>query len=284
PVYGRLHGQNPNITVSEAMKVADVVFMPTVWSMSHTTARRDASKAGARCLTIPSADDELFARTMVETPFKEIKETVMKVNELLSEANYAEVTTPAGTDLFFNLEGRYNIDLEHGWLHKGKKEYEDNFAAPPCVEANIAPLEGTTQGKIVIDAAHSAIGLVNEPIYVTVKDGTITKIEGGKDADLLKVKLESVNDPGIYEVAELGIGLNPKAILRGQFIEDESIYGTGHVGMGNNESTMGGTLKVNGHMDNIFWYPTIKLDGKTIMENGKLVIEELPELTGYYID
>lgn len=283
PVYGRLHGMNPNKSVCEAMKAVDVVFMPTVWSMSHTQARRDASRAGARCLTIPSVDDELFARTMVETPFEEIKDTVMTVNQMLTEANEAEVTTPAGTDLWFNLKGRYNIDLEHGWLHKGKKEYEDNFAAPPCVEANIAPLEGTTQGKIVVDAAHSAIGMVSEPIFVTVEDGKITKIDGGNEASLLEMRLEEVGDPGIRQVAELGIGLNPKAKLRGQFIEDESIYGTGHVGMGNNESTMGGELIVNGHLDNIFWYPTIKLDGKEIFKDGRIVSKDLPELTGYYI-
>lgn len=199
PVYGRLHGMNPNKSVCEAMKAVDVVFMPTVWSMSHTQARRDASRAGARCLTIPSVDDELFARTMVETPFEEIKDTVMTVNQMLTEANEAEVTTPAGTDLWFNLKGRYNIDLEHGWLHKGKKEYEDNFAAPPCVEANIAPLEGTTQGKIVVDAAHSAIGMVSEPIFVTVEDGKITKIDGGNEASLLEMRLEEVGDPGIRD-------------------------------------------------------------------------------------
>lgn len=283
PLYGRLHGQNPAPSVAEAMKKADVVFMPTVWSMSHTQARRDASKAGARCLTIPSADDELFARTMVETPFEEIKETVMLVNQMLTEANEAEVTTKSGTHLWFNLKGRYNIDLEHGWLHKGRKEYSDNFAAPPCVEANIAPLEGTTQGRIVVDAAHSATGLIDEPIILTVENGRIVKIDGKREAASLQMRIDEVGDPDICMVAELGIGLNPKAKLRGQFIEDESIYGTAHVGMGNNESTMGGKLTVNGHFDNIFWYPTIKLDGITLMEDGRLVSKDLPALTGYYV-
>ncbi|UOF88871.1 hypothetical protein LSG31_13070 [Fodinisporobacter ferrooxydans] len=283
PLYGRLHGQNPSKAVAEAMKSVDVVFMPTVWSMSHTQARRDASRLGVRCLTIPSADDEVFARTMVETPFAEVKETVMTVNQMLTEANEAEVTTPAGTNLWFNLKGRFNIDLEHGWLHKGFKEYGDNFAAPPCVEANIAPLEGTTQGVIVVDAAQSAVGVLNDPIILTVENGKIVKIDGKRDAVALQMRIDEVGDPDICQVAELGIGLNPKAKLRGQFIEDESIYGTGHVGMGNNESTMGGTLKVNGHFDNIFWYPTIKLDGKEIIKDGKIVSKQIPPLTGYYV-
>jgi 2,5-dihydroxypyridine 5,6-dioxygenase len=283
PLYGRLHGQNPSDAVAKAMKTVDVVFMPTVWSMSHCTARRDASRLGVRCYTIPSADDELFARTMVDTPYGDLKEVVMTVNQMLTEAKEAEVTTKAGTELWFNLEGRYNIDLEHGWLHKGQDEYADNFSAPPCVEANIAPIEGTTQGKIVVDAAHSAVGAVSDPIYLNVEDGRIISVDGGKEAAALQMRLDEVQDDDIYQVAELGIGLNPKARLRGQFIEDESIFGTGHVGHGNNESTMGGTITCNGHFDNIFWYPTIKLDGKIIFEEGRIVSNDLPKMTGYYV-
>jgi leucyl aminopeptidase (aminopeptidase T) len=271
PLYGRLHGQNPSDAVAEAMKKVDVVFIPTVWSMSHCQARRDASRLGVRCYTIPSADDELFARTMVETPYGELKDVVMTVNQMLTEAKEAEVTTNNGTEVWFDLRGRFNIDLEHGWLHKGEPEYADNFSAPPCVEANIAPLEGKTQGKIVVDAAHSAVGMLRDPIYLTVENGTIVNIEGKDEASKLKMRMEEVNDDRIYQVAELGIGLNPMARLRGQFIEDESIFGTAHVGHGNNESTMGGEIQCNGHFDNIFWYPTIKLDGRTIFENGRIV-------------
>lgn len=97
------------------------------------------------------------------------------------------------------------------------------------------------------------------------------------------MQLDEVGDDGIYQVAELGIGFNPNARLRGQFIEDESIFGTGHVGHGNNESTMGGTITCNGHFDNIFWYPTIRLDSKIIIQDGKIVSKDLPKLSGYYV-
>lgn len=283
PLYGRLHGQNPSQAVAEAMKAADVVFMPMVWSMSHAQARRDASRLGVRCLTTPSVDEDLFARTIVEAPFGEVKQTVMTINQMLSEANEAVVTTPAGTEMWVDLRGRRNLDLEHGWLHKGKPEYHNNFSAPPCIEANIAPLEFTAHGKIVVDAAQSLVGLVRDPIIMTVENGRIVNFDGGAEAAELQMRLDQVGDPDICLIAELGIGLNPKARMRGQFIEDESVYGTAHFGMGNNASTMGGQSTVNGHFDNIMWRPAISLDGKTIMRDGRLVSPDLERMTGYYI-
>jgi len=283
PVYGRLHGQNPPKHVAEAMKAADIVFMPTVWSMSHSSARRDATELGVRCLTIPSADDELFARTIPEAPFREMKPVVMEVNRFLSEANEARVTTAAGTDMWFDLRGRRNVDLEHGWVLKGYPEYSSNWAAPPCIEANIAPLEYTSHGTIVVDAAQSAVGLTNNPILLTVEKGRIVKIDGGVEADELKIRLSEIGDPDMLLVAEIGIGLNPRARLRGQFIEDESVYGTAHVGVGNNESSMAGRIRVSGHFDNIFWRPTISLDGNVIMKDGSLCIPGLAEMKGRYV-
>lgn len=283
PMYGRLHGMNPDQSVGSAMKSANVVFMPTIWSMSHCSVRKEASELGVRCITIPSADDELFARTFIETPFKDLKLPVMTLNQMLTEANEAEITTPAGTNMWLDLRGRRNYDLEHGWLHKGGKEYESNFSAPPCVESNIAPVEYSAHGKIIVDACQSAVGLIKQPIEMTVENGRIINVIGGKEADELELRFEEVNDPDIKLIAELGIGMNPKAKMRGQFIEDESVYGTAHFGIGNNASTMGGKIKVNGHFDNIMWFPTIKLDGVVIMKDGKFISKHLPNMIGNYI-
>ena len=282
PYYGRLHGQNPANPVAAAMKNATIIFMPTIWSMSHCSVRREASAKGIRCLTIPSADDELFARTFVTTPFADLKQPIMTLNQMLTEANEAHITTKAGTDMWVDLRGRRNYDLEHGWLHKGP-EYANNFAAPPCVEANIAPIEYTARGRIVVDACQSAVGLIETPIELIVEEGRIVKISGGKEADELKLRLDEVGDPDICIIAELGIGGNPVAKMRGQFIEDESVYGTAHFGIGNNASTMGGKSTVNGHFDNIFWFPTITLDGVEIMKDGRFTSPHLPKMTGFYV-
>lgn len=280
PTYGRIHGQEPPSVVAKAMLEANVVFLPSEWSMSHTKARMAASRVGVRCLAIPSPDEEIFARVIAESPFSESKSIVMKVNNLLSEAKEARVTTRKGTSLELKLEGRKNVDLEHGYCLQ-TEEYSRNFAGPPCIEANIAPNEGTAEGVLVVDAAHSALGVLDKEIRFIIEKGEIVSVEGGREARLLKSILDAAREPELYKVAELGIGLNPIARLRGRFIEDEAVLGTAHIGMGNNASTMDGKITVSGHCDAIFWEPTIELDGKTIMSEGKLLLEDLPEAFKY---
>jgi len=52
-------------------------------------------------------------------------------------------------------------------------------------------------------------------------------------------------------------------------LEDEKVLSTCHVAFGDN-STFGGRVRAGIHVDGIFLRPTIKLDGKIIMEGGRL--------------
>ena len=279
--FGRLHGQNPPEAVAAAMKAADVIFMITEWSLAHCSARMEASQRGARVLSTAQPDDELFARTMAESPFAEMKPVVQAVNDLMSKANEAHVTSDAGTDLWLDLKGVVNIDLEHGYCRR-EADYAAGFAGPPVIEANIAPVSGKAEGVLVVDACHAALGVLRSPITLRIEKGKIVSIDGGNEAYQLREIMERM-DPGIYQVAELGIGLNPIARLRSRFYEDESVYGSAHIGVGNNASTMGGTQQVNGHLDNIFWRPTIKLDGEAIITEGRLTYPGAPQISGFYL-
>lgn len=279
--FDRLHGQNPTDAVAAAMQAADVIFMVTEWSLAHCSARMEASRRGARVLSTAQPDDELFARTMAQSPFAEMKPVVQAVNDLMSRADEAHITTAAGTDLWLDLKDVKNVDLEHGYCRR-EPEYAAGFAGPPVIEANIAPVSGKAEGVLVVDACHAALGVLNNPIVLKIERGVIEHIEGDNEAFQLR-EIMGRMDPGIYQVAELGIGLNPIARLRSRFYEDESVYGTAHIGVGNNASTMGGTQQVNGHLDNIFWKPTILLDGQPLMTEGRLDYSGAPQLNGFYV-
>ena len=71
-------------------------------------------------------------------------------------------------------------------------------------------------------------------------------------------------------VAELGIGTNEKALLCGNTLEDEKVYGTVHIAFGTNTS-FGGKNKADCHMDGIILKPTLYLDGKKIIADGEFV-------------
>ncbi len=86
---------------------------------------------------------------------------------------------------------------------------------------------------------------------------------------MLRTDLAAKNDPNVYNIAELGVGLNPKSEMTGVMLDDEGVLGSAHIGIGTN-ITLGGCLKTMIHYDLVFWKPTIELDGKVVLENGKI--------------
>ena len=72
-------------------------------------------------------------------------------------------------------------------------------------------------------------------------------------------------------VAEFGIGLNPKAELKGSMLEDEGCLGTVHLGIGSNK-TIGGMNDVPFHLDHIIRQATIQVDDETLIERGEFKV------------
>jgi leucyl aminopeptidase (aminopeptidase T) len=68
-------------------------------------------------------------------------------------------------------------------------------------------------------------------------------------------------------LAELGIGTNPKARRTDITIEAEKIRGTIHIGIGDN-SHMGGKVITDYHQDFVVPRPDLFLDDEKVMEKG----------------
>lgn len=256
------HGVEPPRAVAEAMKAADVVIIPTSKSLTHTKARKDANDAGARIATMPDVTPDMMARTL-SGGYSVIAQRCEKFAELLSGADQVRVTTPAGTELSFSLQGR------KGYADTGIIRAKGDFSNLPAGEAYAAPVEGTAQGRLVVDGSMAGIGEIHTPIMMTVKDGYVTEITGGQEAE----KLEAILRPYGKEarnIAELGIGLNELAQITGYILEDEKVLGTVHVAIGDN-SNFGGEVSVPSHLDGILLKPTLTVDGKVLIKEGNLV-------------
>ena len=147
----------------------------------------------------------------------------------------------------------------------GFTQKKSSFGNLPAGEIFIAPLEGKTNGKIICDASVGGLGKVDKNIEIKIENGFISKIAGGIIAKnfqfLLKNKLYK-------NVAELGIGTNPKAKITGEVLEDEKVMGTCHIAFGNNKH-FGGKVDVPFHVDFVIRKPTIYADGILIIKDGK---------------
>ena len=98
----------------------------------------------------------------------------------------------------------------------------------------------------------------------------MVEINGKEDALRLKKYMESFGDKEIYCAAELGVGLNTKSKCEGIcYIEDESTYGTFHIGFGRNIA-LGGNHEARGHFDIVTHEPDIFVDDIMVMQEGEI--------------
>lgn len=257
-----INGEEPPQAISEIMKMVDVVVIPTAKSLTHTDARRNAVKEGVRVGTMPGISKEIMSRCL-NADFDKIIELTEYVAKRLEGVKNVKVITKAGTNLIMPIEGRMIIPSTGVLREKGQS------GNMPSGETYLAPIEGKTNGTLVIDGSMAGIGVIKTPIKVEIRDGYAEEITGGEEAQRL-IEILDKNGREARAVAEFGVGTNYKAILSGQILEDEKVLGTIHVAFGNN-LTMGGTISVNSHLDGLVKSPDVYFDDELVMENGKLL-------------
>ena len=252
----------PPRAVAAAMAAADVVLAPTIQSLSHTAARKVASEAGVRVGSLPGVTEEMLTRLMTGN-LEEIRRRGWAVVTGLNRSSEARITCSNGSDLRIGLDGRLGI------VDAGELGNRGAFGNLPCGEGFIAPVEGTTNGTLVVDGSIADVGLLDTPVELTVRDGHLVEASGEDGARLLE--LLTAHGADGTNVAELGIGTNEEATLTGNILEDEKILGSCHVAFGAS-AAIGGTVQVPVHLDCVVLEPTVELDGEKIVGGGDLLI------------
>ena len=261
---GKINGEEPSAEVAELMQKFDVVFCPTAKSLTHTDARRAASAKGVRIATFPGITKDVMIRGM-NADYKAISKRTIKLQKILEKGKKIRVIAPAGTDISFEITGRKVIPS------KGLFHANGESGNLPTGETFLAPVEGTSNGVFVVDGSMAGLGLIkNANIKIEVENGYATKISGGTLANKLRLMLDKVGKEA-RNIAEFGIGTNDSAKLSGILLEDEKVMGTIHIALGNNIA-MGGSVNVPIHLDGVIKKPTVWMDGKLLMRDGKLLI------------
>jgi leucyl aminopeptidase (aminopeptidase T) len=257
------NGEEPPKAVAGLLASCDVFIIPTSKSLSHTDARRKACANGARGATLPGITEEAMKRSL-KADYRAIEARTKRIAPILSGADDARVITALGTDITMSLKGRACHE-DYGMVRSAGE-----FTNLPAGEAYLAPLEGTARGRIVVDGSAAGVGIVKEPITLVVENGYATDITGGAEAEKLK-EITAKFGKDARNIAELGIGTNDKAVLTGLVLEDEKVMGTVHIAIGDNAS-MGGKVSVQSHLDLVIKSPTVILDGRELIVDGKLLI------------
>jgi len=251
-----------------------------------------------RAFWSPSATQDMFIRT-VPIDYGRLNREVQAVKMVLDRADEVRIKSPAGTDITIGLKNR------KAFVDDGDLSRAGSGGNLPAGEAFISPELGSSTGRIVFDgsiALAEGDRIVSEPVTVDVENGFVVRIDGGQDARLLEQsicfgeeKARQFEQEGRFSpekgaeyrqnarnLGELGIGLNPAAVISGHMLEDEKAYRTCHLAIGSNYDEDAPALV---HFDCLMRGPTITAgipggDDECILRGGELNSDLLLNLPG----
>lgn len=261
-----VHGAQVPKPVTAACRESDVFFLPTTWSQTHTDARIEAIKHGARGSTLCEVTEDCLCTGGILGNYEQCDKIGRKLGTKLSKTKEVRIRTPLGTDVRGQVAGR-PVQYETGLFKK-----PGQFAALPDSEINISPIEGTAEGKAVVDVRIMQIGVTRaEPVTLIIKAGEIKEIQGGFLAKDFERILECLNEKTAYNIAEFGIGLNQACREYATNLEDLGKLGHFHIGIGSSYA-IGGKVKAPCHIDAIARDAMIEFDGKLVYNKGSIKI------------
>lgn len=255
------HGEEPPEDVAQRMKEVDVVIAPTLKSISHTEARREANENGTRVATMPTVTKQVWSQSL-NADYETVRRSAREYYDRLEDVSEVRIETPSGTDLELKVDREF-FEKDTGFIQE-----EGEFGNLPAGEADGGVLDAN--GTLVIDHFPFA----PSGTEVEIRDGKAVAVEhpDGKSSRLAE---EYENRDCSRIVAELGIGTNPSATLIGNVLQDEKVFGTVHIAFGDNSSYFPDSHEKRNscdiHWDTICEDPTVWFDGQKVIEDGEPV-------------
>ena len=201
----------------------------------------------------------------IDVNYKPLQTKHEEIRQKMDKAKEIHITTPAGTDLYYNKSGIKAIAADGNYTMPG------TGGNLPAGEVYSPPNGKGVEGKVIIDGSsrtHEHTILIRKPIELKIENGEITEIKGNDEAkqleNTLKWAASVAKNPGnVRRICELGIGLNPNAHIMGAMIVDDKTLGTAHIGIGSNY-WFGGNIYAIIHLDQVFKNPKVYLDGELL--------------------
>jgi len=274
----------PVEALTAALKEADVwLEMGNKWllySTPYDIAMKENKKL--RHMSLQGMTPDVIVRIIGRVDFPNLKVFMEKITEMTKNAKHIRMATPAGEDVEFDMAK--TADGKPDPVHPMDCNYGDASAPGSHMmpgQIGWAPVFDSINGTIVFDGAlDPPCRKLEAPAVLTIEAGKIVKVEGGKQALQWDAWTKSFNDPMMRKLAHVCYGFNPGAKLTGNIVEDERVWGGTEWGVGNVGPIYIKPYGISGasHSDGICLNTSVWLDGKQIMDEGKMIEPELIEL------
>jgi 2,5-dihydroxypyridine 5,6-dioxygenase len=257
--------------LSSSIAVIDV----TVEGMLHSVELAEILAGGTRLFMISDEHPELLERLM---PNPALQPKVEAGAAMMRSAREMRVLSAAGTDLIVDMRDAARVG--GNWGFADAPGSVSHWPGGLCV---CYPRSGAVNGTVVMDAGDVNLTFkryIERPITLRLENDFITSIEGdGTDAELMRAYYAAWNDKNAYASAHLGWGMNPDARWEALAMYDRGdVNGTElRVFAGNFLFSTGANKYADrftlGHFDLPMRNCTVLLDGKPVVDKGRLAAE-----------
>jgi len=262
-------GKEPPLPVSDIMRKNRVIIIATKDSLTHTRARAAATREGARIVSMPGIGRISFESGGMTADYNALQREVSGMGSIFRRRRRVSVKSEAGTDVEFLTGSRWILE------DTGICNRPGQIANLPAGKVFVLPKEGSMNGTIVIDGSWEG-RMLEEPLTLQVEGGIVTEVSGGEIADeisavfdVARLGLRSSKRDQVWTVAEFGFGMNPKAALMGNKVEDLVVRGGAYFGFGDS-THIGGNARVGIHLRGSLVDPEVSLEGSVIVSDGKI--------------
>lgn len=263
--------EEPVLPIAKAVSETDVWIELAYFCVMHSPCFQKALENGARYTCLTGMDVIMLVNTIGKVKYDVLVEFGEYLTQKVQDSNEVIIKDKNGTNLVAYNQGR---KVKHSGQLATKKGYPIMLGG----QVSWCPVEETISGTLVYDAAlfpPAELGMLQENIILTLEKGVVTKVEGGRQAEIFRNWLASFDDPNMYRLAHYSIGFNPGVTkATGRIVEDERIFGCIEFGIGSQgKSLMGAFWDAAAHTDGVVSKPTILLDGVPLEEDGVYVDE-----------
>lgn len=240
PEIGEMNGQQ--IRIEDAVADTNVVVALTEYSATAPLVEFAMEFPRLRAASMPGVSRSM-EQTALAADYNEVARKAHILADKLNQAVGAEVKFSTGHRFYYDLRYR-EAKADDGYLHADKEGIR--VINLPSGEAFIAPYEGEFEGQPSRTEGIIPLVCLDNILLITVEANRVVDVIGeGQCADEERDYISV--DEARRNIAELGLGVNERAVITGNVLEDEKVMGM-HFAIGRSDH-IGGVVGVDDFSD-----------------------------------
>ncbi len=214
PARARLGDEE--VDLRETLLGATLVLAMTEFSATAPLSFLAEEKEDFRAASMPGILERM-QETALAADYAEVARRCRVIFDALAGAEMVDVTFTTGHRCFFDVRHR-RPEMDDGFLPRFKEG--DRIINLPSGETFVVPYEGEREGDPSFTAGTIPVVEEGETILLHVAGNRVREVEGeGPRAAAWRAIFEE--DPARRNIAEVAFGVNEKAVVTGNVLEDE---------------------------------------------------------------